>query len=135
MIKEYPKTHLQKLRVEIHNKAIQLIKMHNEDRIHTILYSSTNLIYFVILSGYSILDNEEFVILNSLYLHFKPLSYIITFFILLNTFIYLQYYKRSNFLRGQKNKNSKLLLIIYIFFNGGIGGKNIKNIKNLNFHS
>ena len=89
MIKEYSKTHLQKLRVGIQKETIQLIKMHKEDRIHTILHFSTNLIYFVILSGYSILGNEELVILNSLYLHFKPLSYIITLFILLNTSIYL----------------------------------------------
>lgn len=65
MIKEYPETHLQKLRIGIHKETIQLIKMHNEDRIHTILHFSTNLICFVILSGYSILGNEELVILNS----------------------------------------------------------------------
>nr|YP_009939701.1 chloroplast envelope membrane protein [Argentina phanerophlebia]QNV48941.1 chloroplast envelope membrane protein [Argentina phanerophlebia] len=66
MIKEYPETHLQKLRVEIYKETTQLIKMHNEDRIHTILHFSTNLICFIILSGYSILGNEELVILNSL---------------------------------------------------------------------
>nr|YP_009573918.1 chloroplast envelope membrane protein [Firmiana simplex]YP_010310640.1 chloroplast envelope membrane protein [Firmiana calcarea]YP_010465655.1 chloroplast envelope membrane protein [Firmiana hainanensis]YP_010959705.1 envelope membrane carbon uptake protein [Firmiana daweishanensis]QWW90283.1 hypothetical protein [Firmiana danxiaensis]QBM31112.1 chloroplast envelope membrane protein [Firmiana simplex]UDY71748.1 chloroplast envelope membrane protein [Firmiana simplex]UMY76174.1 chloroplast len=65
MIQEYPETHLQKLRIGIHKETIQLIKMHNEDRIHTILHFSTNLICFVILSGYSILGNEELVILNS----------------------------------------------------------------------
>nr|YP_010504096.1 chloroplast envelope membrane protein [Chrysosplenium flagelliferum]QGX43752.1 chloroplast envelope membrane protein [Chrysosplenium flagelliferum]UXE32645.1 chloroplast envelope membrane protein [Chrysosplenium flagelliferum] len=65
MIKEYPETHLQKLSIGIHNETIQLIKMHNEDRIHTILHFSTNIIYFLILSGYSILGNEELVILNS----------------------------------------------------------------------
>nr|YP_010503844.1 chloroplast envelope membrane protein [Chrysosplenium serreanum]UXE32393.1 chloroplast envelope membrane protein [Chrysosplenium serreanum] len=65
MIKEYPETHLQKLSLEIHNETIQLIKMHNEDRIHTILHFSTNIICFLILSGYSILGNEELVILNS----------------------------------------------------------------------
>uniref|UniRef100_A0AAU6N0I4 Potassium/proton antiporter CemA n=1 Tax=Potentilla stenophylla TaxID=210862 RepID=A0AAU6N0I4_9ROSA len=65
MIKEYPETHLQKLRVEIYKETTQLIKMHNEDRIHTILHFSTNIICFVILSGYSILGNEELVILNS----------------------------------------------------------------------
>ena len=65
MIKEYPETHLQKLRIGIHKETIQLIKMHNEDRIHTILHFSTNLICFVILSGYSIFGNEELVILNS----------------------------------------------------------------------
>nr|YP_010541072.1 envelope membrane protein [Spiraea purpurea]UYF21220.1 envelope membrane protein [Spiraea purpurea] len=65
MIKEYPETHLQKPHIEIYKETIQLIKMHNEDRIHTILHFSTNIICFVILSGYSILGNEELVILNS----------------------------------------------------------------------
>nr|YP_010505105.1 chloroplast envelope membrane protein [Chrysosplenium grayanum]UXE33822.1 chloroplast envelope membrane protein [Chrysosplenium grayanum] len=65
MIKEYPETHLQKLSLGIHNETIQLIKMHNEDRIHTILHFSTNIICFLIISGYSILGNEELVILNS----------------------------------------------------------------------
>nr|YP_009236292.1 chloroplast envelope membrane protein [Gynostemma pentaphyllum]YP_009440169.1 envelope membrane protein [Gynostemma longipes]YP_009440256.1 envelope membrane protein [Gynostemma burmanicum (nom. inval.)]YP_009440343.1 envelope membrane protein [Gynostemma pubescens]YP_010743501.1 envelope membrane carbon uptake protein [Gynostemma laxum]YP_010743586.1 envelope membrane carbon uptake protein [Gynostemma simplicifolium]AMF84015.1 chloroplast envelope membrane protein [Gynostemma pentaphyllum len=65
MLKEYPETHLQKLRIGIYKQTIQLIKMHNEDRIHTILHFSTNIICFVILSGYSILGNEELVILNS----------------------------------------------------------------------
>nr|YP_010504432.1 chloroplast envelope membrane protein [Chrysosplenium griffithii]UXE32812.1 chloroplast envelope membrane protein [Chrysosplenium griffithii var. intermedium]UXE33149.1 chloroplast envelope membrane protein [Chrysosplenium griffithii] len=65
MIKEYPETHLQKLSLGIHNETIQLIKMHNEGRIHTILHFSTNIICFLILSGYSILGNEELVILNS----------------------------------------------------------------------
>ncbi|KAK5838568.1 hypothetical protein PVK06_007299 [Gossypium arboreum] len=65
MIKEYPETHLQKLRIGIQKETIQLIKLHNEDHIHTILHFSTNLICFVILSGYSILGNEELLILNS----------------------------------------------------------------------
>nr|YP_009776153.1 envelope membrane protein [Bacopa monnieri]QJA26478.1 envelope membrane protein [Bacopa monnieri] len=65
MIKEYSETHLQKFPTVIHKETIQLIKIHNEDRIHTILHFSTNLICFVILSGYSILGNEELVILNS----------------------------------------------------------------------
>nr|UQK92853.1 chloroplast envelope membrane protein [Dipentodon sinicus] len=65
MIKEYPETHLQKLHIGIHKETIQLIKMYDEDRIHTILHFSTNIIYFVILGGYSILGNEELVILNS----------------------------------------------------------------------
>nr|YP_009436247.1 chloroplast envelope membrane protein [Cyphia banksiana]ATG26425.1 chloroplast envelope membrane protein [Cyphia banksiana] len=65
MIKEYSETHLQNLRIGIHNETIQLIKIHNEGRIHTILHLSTNLICFVILSGYSILGNKELVILNS----------------------------------------------------------------------
>nr|YP_009946817.1 chloroplast envelope membrane protein [Achimenes erecta]QOE88355.1 chloroplast envelope membrane protein [Achimenes erecta] len=65
MMKEYSKTHLQKLSIGIHKETIQLIKIHNEDHIHTILHLSTNIICFVILSGYSILGNEELVILNS----------------------------------------------------------------------
>nr|YP_009860002.1 envelope membrane carbon uptake protein [Oxalis corymbosa]QKK36586.1 envelope membrane carbon uptake protein [Oxalis corymbosa] len=65
MIKEYPETHLQRLRIRIHKETIQLIKMHNEDRIHTILHFSTNLICFLILSGFSILGNEELFILNA----------------------------------------------------------------------
>nr|YP_010978320.1 chloroplast envelope membrane protein [Chrysosplenium valdivicum]WOC30059.1 chloroplast envelope membrane protein [Chrysosplenium valdivicum] len=65
IIKEYPEPHLQKLSLGIHNETIQLIKMHNEDRIHMILHFSTNIICFLILSGYSILGNQELVILNS----------------------------------------------------------------------
>ena len=65
MLKECPETHLQKLRMGIHKETIQLIKMYNQDPIHTILHFSTNIIWFVILSGYSILGNEELLILNS----------------------------------------------------------------------
>nr|QXE45862.1 envelope membrane protein [Haloragis aspera]QXE45944.1 envelope membrane protein [Haloragis erecta] len=65
MLKEYPETHLQKFSIGIHKETIQLIKMHNEGRIHTIFHFATNLISFVILSGYSILGNEDLVILNS----------------------------------------------------------------------
>nr|YP_010892096.1 envelope membrane protein [Ludwigia adscendens]WQH58933.1 envelope membrane carbon uptake protein [Ludwigia hexapetala]WQH59103.1 envelope membrane carbon uptake protein [Ludwigia peploides subsp. montevidensis]WJO89792.1 envelope membrane protein [Ludwigia adscendens]WMY92931.1 chloroplast envelope membrane protein [Ludwigia adscendens]WQH59018.1 envelope membrane carbon uptake protein [Ludwigia hexapetala] len=64
MIKEYPETHLQTLRIGIHKEMIQLIKMHNEDHIHTILDLSTNIICFIIFSGYSILGNKELLILN-----------------------------------------------------------------------
>lgn len=65
MIKEYSETHLQKFRIGIHQETIQLIKIYNEDRIHTILHFSTNIICFIILSSYSILGNEELFILNS----------------------------------------------------------------------
>nr|YP_740662.1 envelope membrane protein [Nandina domestica]Q09FU9.1 RecName: Full=Potassium/proton antiporter CemA; AltName: Full=Chloroplast envelope membrane protein A; Short=CemA [Nandina domestica]ABI49875.1 chloroplast envelope membrane protein [Nandina domestica] len=65
MIKEYPKTHIQKFRIGIHKETIQLVKMHNEGHIHTFLQFSTNIISFAILSGYSILGNEELVVLNS----------------------------------------------------------------------
>nr|YP_009253575.1 CemA [Senna tora]YP_009762973.1 CemA [Senna obtusifolia]KYP36750.1 hypothetical protein KK1_042091 [Cajanus cajan]ALF03764.1 CemA [Senna tora]QIQ60193.1 CemA [Senna obtusifolia]QKZ95226.1 chloroplast envelope membrane protein [Senna tora]UNJ78645.1 envelope membrane protein [Senna tora] len=65
IIKEYPETRLQNLRIGIYKETIQLIKTHNEDRIHTILHFSTNIICFVILSGYSILGNQELIILNS----------------------------------------------------------------------
>jgi hypothetical protein len=65
MIKEYSGTHLQNLRIGVHKETIQLIKIHNEGHIHTILRFSTNIICFVILSGYSLLGNEELLILNS----------------------------------------------------------------------
>lgn len=65
MIKEYPETHIQKLRIGIHKETIQLVKMHNEGHIHSILNFSTNIICFAILSGYSILGNEELLVLNS----------------------------------------------------------------------
>ena len=64
-IKEFPERHLEKLCIGLQKETIQLIKMHDEDHIHTILHFSTNTIGFVILSGYSILGNEELVILNS----------------------------------------------------------------------
>nr|YP_010480878.1 envelope membrane protein [Polygala hongkongensis]UVN15713.1 envelope membrane protein [Polygala hongkongensis]WRK84039.1 envelope membrane carbon uptake protein [Polygala japonica] len=65
MLKEYPETRLQELRIGIYRETIQLIKTYNEDRIQTILHFSTNIIYFIILSVYSILGNEELFILNS----------------------------------------------------------------------
>nr|YP_009581373.1 chloroplast envelope membrane protein [Eranthis stellata]QBK49438.1 chloroplast envelope membrane protein [Eranthis stellata] len=65
MIKEYPDTHIQKLRIGMHKETIQLVKMYNEGHIHTILHFSINIMSFAILSGYSILGNEELVILNS----------------------------------------------------------------------
>nr|YP_010928882.1 envelope membrane carbon uptake protein [Ginoria nudiflora]WKK47925.1 envelope membrane carbon uptake protein [Ginoria nudiflora] len=65
MIKECPERDLQTLRGGIHKETIQLIRMHNQDHIHTILHVSTNIICFIIFSVYSILRNEELVILNS----------------------------------------------------------------------
>nr|YP_008081277.1 chloroplast envelope membrane protein [Catharanthus roseus]AGI51156.1 chloroplast envelope membrane protein [Catharanthus roseus] len=65
MIEEYSETRLHKLRIGVQKETIQLIKIHNEDRIHTILHFWINIICFVILSSYSILGNEELVILNS----------------------------------------------------------------------
>nr|YP_010124250.1 chloroplast envelope protein [Acer paxii]YP_010891909.1 chloroplast envelope protein [Acer lucidum]QGW13380.1 chloroplast envelope membrane protein [Acer lucidum]QRF96790.1 chloroplast envelope protein [Acer paxii]WJO88876.1 chloroplast envelope protein [Acer lucidum] len=65
MVKEFPERHLQKFRMGLHKETIQLIEIHDEDHIHTILHFSTNLICFVILSAYSILGNEELVFLNS----------------------------------------------------------------------
>nr|YP_010463905.1 envelope membrane protein [Fedia cornucopiae]UUL71256.1 envelope membrane protein [Fedia cornucopiae] len=66
MIQEYSETHLQNPRIGgIHKETIQLITIHNEGHIHMILHFSTNIICFVILSGYSILGTEELVILNS----------------------------------------------------------------------
>lgn len=70
MLKEYPETRLQNLRTGIYKETIQLIKTHNEDRIHTILHFSTNIICFLILSGYSILGNQELIILNSWFQEF-----------------------------------------------------------------
>ncbi|KAM3204804.1 hypothetical protein P3L10_028214 [Capsicum annuum] len=51
MIKEYSETHLEEFGIGIHKETIQLIKMQNENRIHTILHFSTNIICFIILSG------------------------------------------------------------------------------------
>ena len=65
MVKEYPEGRLQKLHAGVYKETIQLIKVHNESRIHTILHFSTNIIYFLILSLYSILGNEELIFLNS----------------------------------------------------------------------
>lgn len=65
MVKEYSETHLKKLRIGIHNETIELTKMYNEDCIHMILQFSTNIICFLILSGYSILGNKELTLLNS----------------------------------------------------------------------
>ncbi|KAL1349162.1 hypothetical protein HN51_025675 [Arachis hypogaea] len=65
MLKEYPELRSQNLRTKIYKETIQLITTHNEDRIHAILHFSTNILSFVILSGYSNLDNQELLILNS----------------------------------------------------------------------
>nr|YP_010285327.1 chloroplast envelope membrane protein [Silene viscidula]UKQ58221.1 chloroplast envelope membrane protein [Silene viscidula]UKQ58303.1 chloroplast envelope membrane protein [Silene viscidula] len=65
MVKEYPETHLQKLRIGIHNETIQFIKMYNEDCIHMIFQFSKNIICFFILSSYSILANKELILINS----------------------------------------------------------------------
>ncbi|YP_398876.1 envelope membrane protein (chloroplast) [Nicotiana tomentosiformis] len=65
MVKEYSETHLEEFGIGIHKETIQLIKIQNENRIHTILHFSTNIICFIILSGYSILGNENLAILNS----------------------------------------------------------------------
>nr|WMD02715.1 envelope membrane protein [Galium trifidum] len=65
IIEEYSETHLQKLRIGIQKEMVQLIKIHNEDGIHTILNLSTNIICFFILSGYFLLGNQELLSLNS----------------------------------------------------------------------
>uniref|UniRef100_UPI0030DE61C1 chloroplast envelope membrane protein n=1 Tax=Drymaria cordata TaxID=191453 RepID=UPI0030DE61C1 len=70
MIKECPETHLQKLRIGIHSETIQLIKMYNEDCVGIFLHLSTNIIYFLILSSYSILGNKELILLNSWFQEF-----------------------------------------------------------------
>nr|YP_010214093.1 chloroplast envelope membrane protein [Cecarria obtusifolia]UBN07818.1 chloroplast envelope membrane protein [Cecarria obtusifolia] len=63
MINEYPETHIQKLK--IHKETVQLINMYNQNHMNTIFHLSINIISFIILSAYSILGNEELVILNS----------------------------------------------------------------------
>nr|AMC30844.1 envelope membrane protein [Cleomella serrulata] len=65
IIKEYPETDFLKFHLGIHKETIQFIKIHNEYCIHTILHFSTNLISFVILSGYCFLGKEKLLILNS----------------------------------------------------------------------
>nr|QXI84218.1 envelope membrane protein [Gentiana cuneibarba] len=65
LIKEYSEIGLHKFRIGIQQETIQLIKIHNESRIQMISNLSTNIICFLILSGYSIIGNEELAILNS----------------------------------------------------------------------
>nr|YP_010423904.1 envelope membrane carbon uptake protein [Girardinia bullosa]USG97545.1 envelope membrane carbon uptake protein [Girardinia bullosa] len=65
MIKDYREGRFQKLHAGVYKETIQLIKVHNESRIQTILHFSTNIIYFLILSVYSILGNEDLIFLNS----------------------------------------------------------------------
>nr|YP_010216243.1 envelope membrane protein [Gentiana zollingeri]UBR43086.1 envelope membrane protein [Gentiana zollingeri] len=65
LIEEYSEIGLHKFRIGIQQETIQLIKIHNEGRIQTISNFSTNIICFLILSGYSIIRNEELAILNS----------------------------------------------------------------------
>ncbi|KAL4181116.1 hypothetical protein AMTRI_Chr12g269640 [Amborella trichopoda] len=75
MIRDYPKTHIQKLRIGIHKETIELVKMYNKDYIHRISHFPTKIISFSILSAYSILGNEALVTLNSwLFLFFYNLS-------------------------------------------------------------
>ena len=65
ILKDYTQGRLEKLHAGVYKETIQLIKVHNESRIHTILHFSTNIIYFLILSVYSILGNEYLIFLNS----------------------------------------------------------------------
>nr|YP_009633226.1 chloroplast envelope membrane protein [Tolypanthus maclurei]QBS54561.1 chloroplast envelope membrane protein [Tolypanthus maclurei] len=65
MINESSETHIQKLNIGIHKETVQLIKMYNQDHMNTILHFSINIMSFIILSVYSILGNEELVIINS----------------------------------------------------------------------
>nr|QWV60939.1 envelope membrane protein [Syringodium isoetifolium] len=65
IIKEYPGTHIQELRIDIHKETMELVKTHNEYHLHIILHFSTNIICFTILSGYFIMRNEELASLNS----------------------------------------------------------------------
>ncbi|RCU61560.1 hypothetical protein SETIT_J012900v2 [Setaria italica] len=61
MIKEKPKTHVQKPPIGIHKEIIQLAKIDNEDHLHTILHFSTNIICLAILSGSFFLVTDFFV--------------------------------------------------------------------------
>nr|YP_009427825.1 envelope membrane protein [Circaeaster agrestis]ASV47701.1 envelope membrane protein [Circaeaster agrestis]QKI32394.1 envelope membrane protein [Circaeaster agrestis]QKI32564.1 envelope membrane protein [Circaeaster agrestis]QKI32734.1 envelope membrane protein [Circaeaster agrestis]QKI32819.1 envelope membrane protein [Circaeaster agrestis] len=63
LIQEYPEKLIQN--IGIHKETIQLVRMHNEGNIQTILHFSTNIICFTILTGYSILGNEQLIIFNS----------------------------------------------------------------------
>nr|YP_010361675.1 envelope membrane carbon uptake protein [Triadenum breviflorum]UNQ87236.1 envelope membrane carbon uptake protein [Triadenum breviflorum] len=65
MIKEYPEPRRQKFIITMHKETLQLIKMYNEERIQMFFHFWTNIICFIILSGYYILCNEELRFLNS----------------------------------------------------------------------
>nr|YP_010291217.1 envelope membrane protein [Juncus gracilicaulis]ULQ66807.1 envelope membrane protein [Juncus gracilicaulis] len=65
MLKECPKTYIQKLPIGIHQETIQLVKTHNKYNLDILLHFSTSIIYFTTLSSYLILSNEELIILNS----------------------------------------------------------------------
>nr|QWW89574.1 envelope membrane protein [Gentiana leucomelaena] len=65
LIEEYSEIRLHKFRIGIQQETTQLIKIHNEGRIQTISNFATNIIGFLILSGYFIIRNEELAILNS----------------------------------------------------------------------
>jgi len=55
----------QNLNGEIHQQTIELVKNCNDDSIETISHLSTDIIYFITLSGSFILGKERLVILNS----------------------------------------------------------------------
>nr|YP_009514260.1 envelope membrane protein [Helixanthera parasitica]AXB38567.1 envelope membrane protein [Helixanthera parasitica]QQY86311.1 envelope membrane protein [Helixanthera parasitica] len=65
MINESSETHIQKLNIGIHKETVQLIKMYNQYHMNTIFHFSINIMSFIILSVFSILGNDELVILNS----------------------------------------------------------------------
>nr|YP_009869799.1 envelope membrane protein [Tristicha trifaria]QKJ81739.1 envelope membrane protein [Tristicha trifaria] len=65
MLKEYPETHLHNFVIPLQRETTQLLKMYNMECIHMFFQFSTNLICFFILSLYSILKNEDLLILNS----------------------------------------------------------------------
>nr|YP_010692393.1 envelope membrane carbon uptake protein [Juncus validus]UZM11355.1 envelope membrane carbon uptake protein [Juncus validus] len=65
ILKECPKTYIQKLPIGIHQETIQLVKTHNKYNLDILLHLSTNIIYFTTLSSYLVLSNEELIILNS----------------------------------------------------------------------
>nr|YP_010310739.1 envelope membrane protein [Paracladopus chiangmaiensis]UMY76273.1 envelope membrane protein [Paracladopus chiangmaiensis] len=65
MLKEYTETDPQKSFIPLHTQTIELLRMYNEECIHTFLHFSTNIFCFFILSLYAVLGNEELFILNS----------------------------------------------------------------------
>lgn len=55
----------QNLTSEIHQQTLELVRNYNDDSIKTLSHFSTDLIYFITLSGSFILGKERLVILNS----------------------------------------------------------------------
>lgn len=65
MVEDSSETHSQDLRIEIHRKTIQLVKMYNKDCIQIISHLLTNMICFAISSAYFIMSKKKLTVLNS----------------------------------------------------------------------